>query len=36
MVAMTQAGTATQKTNAGLEHRYRALLEGPEPTSEAG
>lgn len=34
MVAMTQAGTATQKTNAGLEHRYRALLEGPEPTSE--
>ncbi|EOG3623636.1 iron-containing redox enzyme family protein [Pseudomonas putida] len=34
MVAMTQAGTATQKANAGLEHRYRALLEGPEPTSE--
>ena len=34
MVAMTQAGTATQKASAGLEHRYRALLEGPEPTSE--
>ena len=35
MVAMTQAGTATQKANEGLEHRYRALLEGPEPTTEA-
>jgi hypothetical protein len=35
MVAMTQAGTTNNKASAGLEHRYRALLEGPEPTSGA-
>ncbi|KAF0256034.1 iron-containing redox enzyme family protein [Pseudomonas putida] len=35
MVAMTQAGTTTHKASAGLERRYRALLEGPEPTGEA-
>ncbi|MDD2137691.1 iron-containing redox enzyme family protein [Pseudomonas kurunegalensis] len=35
MVAMTQAGTTNNKASTGLEHRYRALLEGPEPTSGA-
>lgn len=35
MVAMTPAGTRIHKADLGLEHRYRALLEGREPTAEA-
>ncbi|MBK4993270.1 iron-containing redox enzyme family protein [Pseudomonas sp. S37] len=35
MVVMTHAGTTTHKASTGLEHRYRALLEGHEPTSGA-
>lgn len=34
MVAMTPAGIRTHKADLGLEHRYRALLEGREPTAE--
>jgi len=35
MVATTKAGIRPQNADLGLEHRYRALLEGPEPTTEA-
>ncbi|MBB3270007.1 hypothetical protein FHW75_001141 [Pseudomonas sp. OG7] len=35
MVATTKAGIRPHNANLGLEHRYRALLEGPEPTTEA-
>lgn len=35
MVATTKAGIRPHNADLGLEHRYRALLEGPEPTTEA-
>lgn len=34
MVAMTEGNTATDKATDGLEYRYRALLEGRDPTAE--
>ncbi|MFJ9991798.1 iron-containing redox enzyme family protein [Pseudomonas putida] len=35
MVAMTEGRAAIDKASDGLEHRYRALLEGRDPTAEA-
>lgn len=35
MVATTNVGIKPQNADLGLEHRYRALLEGPDPTTEA-